>query len=124
MNKIITAIKSVSRIVQKESNKLLILMDQAIVSGGNFLLGLVLIRFLGLEDYGLFALLWMGVLFALSLHQAYITMPLMTLAVEKDGVAQQQYFQHLWRIQLVGSFGISLVFIGFSQLLNWWGDRN
>jgi len=61
--------------LKKDKNKLLVVLDQVIVSGGNFALGLVLIRTLGLADYGVYAVLWMGVLFALSLHQAFITMP-------------------------------------------------
>ena len=95
--------------LKKEGAKLLVLADQTLVSGGNFILGLVLIRLLGLEQYGLFALLWMGVLFALSLHQAFITKPLMTLAIGQKEAAQHNYFHVLWKMQFF--FGSSLVLL-------------
>lgn len=87
--------------IKKDLSKVLVLADQAIVSGGNFMLGLVLIRLLGLEQYGLFAMLWMGVFFALSLQQAFITKPLMTLAIGQDKATQHNYFHALWNIQYV-----------------------
>ena len=43
----------------------MVLFDQALVSGGNFLLGTFLARQLGVETYGTFALLWMAVLLLL-----------------------------------------------------------
>lgn len=93
--------------LKKDGAKLLVLADQALVSGGNFILGLVLIRLLGLEQYGLFALLWMGVLFGLSLHQAFISKPLMTLAIGQKKDAQHNYFHVLWKMQFF--FGSALV---------------
>ena len=96
--------------LKKDQNKLLVLVDQAIISGGNFALGLVLIRTLGLTEYGLFAMLWIGLLLVLSLHQAFITKPMMTLAVGKTAKEQQQYFKDLWWIQVAFSInGISFL---------------
>jgi len=112
--------------LKKDLSKVLVLADQAIVSGGNFMLGLVLIRLLGLEQYGLFAMLWMGVLFALSLHQAFITKPLMTLAIEQDKAEQHNYFHALWDIQtFFGSLlillltGLTYSFLTFEWTPDW-----
>ena len=102
--------------LKKDKNKLLVIVDQIIVSGGNFALGLVLIRTLGLADYGLYAVLWMGVLFALSLHQAFITKPLMTLAIDKTKEIQQNYFNQLWWIQMVFSGIVLLGITGITQI--------
>ncbi len=55
-----------------------ILADQMVLSGGNFVLVVLLARWLGIEAFGHFALAWMAVLFALSLHQAFITQPMFT----------------------------------------------
>ncbi len=79
---------------------MLVLLDQAIVSGGNFALGLILVRTMGLDNYGLFTVLWMGVLFILNLHQAFITKPMMTLAVKLPEVNRPDYFFHLFLLQL------------------------
>lgn len=51
----------------------------------------------------------MGVLFALSLHQAFITKPLMTLAIGQKEEIQHNYFHVLWKMQFF--FGSSLVLL-------------
>jgi len=101
--------------LKKDKNKLLVILDQVIISGGNFALGLVLIRTLGLADYGVYAVLWMGVLFALSLHQAFITKPLMTLAIDKTKEVQQNYFNQLWWIQLIVGGVVITAITGITQ---------
>lgn len=67
------------------------LSDQALVSGGNFLIAVVLTNFLGLEQYGLFALVWMGVLFCSSLHQALVIAPMMTIGAKQKIKYRRQY---------------------------------
>jgi len=54
-------------------------VDQAVVSGSNFLVGILLARTLGMDAYGIFVLGWMVVLFASSLQQAIVLNPLYTL---------------------------------------------
>ncbi len=104
--------------LNKDLSKLLVLADQAIVSGGNFILGIALIRILGLKEYGLFAMLWMGVLFALSLHQAFITKPLMTLAIGQSAKEQAHYFSTLGRMQVAFGGFLCLLLSGFMLFLN------
>ncbi|MCF8244684.1 MAG: oligosaccharide flippase family protein [Saprospiraceae bacterium] len=81
------------------------LLDQAFVSGGNFALGVLLARFLGMEAFGEYSLLWMGVLFVLSLHQAYMTQPLMSLFAGKK-TEGDQYLKSLFNLQLTVSAGL------------------
>ena len=57
----------------------IVLADQAVVSGSNFLLGVLLTRELGLAGFGTYSLLWMGVLFALSLNHAFISQAMLSL---------------------------------------------
>lgn len=90
----------------------LVLLDQVIVSGGNFALGVLLARWLGLSAYGMFSLLWLGVLFVLGLHQAFISQPLMTLFAQKTDTEQKDYFHSIIFIQMMLSVGL----IGFSTL--------
>lgn len=103
--------------LHRDDKKVLILLDQAIVSGGNFVLALILIRLLGLEIYGLFAMLWLGVLFGLSIHQSFITKPLMTLAATKKDNQLVNYFNTLWKIQLWGSLILFVGLFFFSNLI-------
>lgn len=52
------------------------LADQAVVSGGNFLLTIFVARELGPVDFGVFALVWTGSTFALAAHWALVSAPL------------------------------------------------
>lgn len=88
----------------------MVLFDQVLVSGGNFALGVLLARWLGLSAFGLFSLLWMGVLFALNLHQAFVTQPLMTLFAKKEkGGEREAYFHSVFHLQVFLSIGTGLV---------------
>lgn len=60
------------------NKKTLVFLDQIIVSGSNFLLGILLARNLGIEEYGQFALLWLIVLFFSSLQLSFIVSPMLT----------------------------------------------
>src|SRR3989339_1774999 len=64
------------------------LADQAMVSGVNFLTGILLARYLGLEEYGRFTLAWMAVLLCNSFQQAGIIAPMMSI-----GPKQKNFFQ-------------------------------
>lgn len=85
------------------------LLDQAIVSGGNFVLGVLLARYLGLAAFGTYSLLWMGVLFALSLHQAFISQPMMTLFAQKSGEHREAYFRTIFQVQILLSLALGLL---------------
>ncbi len=101
----------------------LVFFDQAMVSGSNFILGILLVRFIGIESYGVFALLWMGVLFALGINQAFITKPLMSIAPKLEDEKQEEYFQHLHIIQILVSvlfFILGMFVFIFSNLF--WED--
>jgi O-antigen/teichoic acid export membrane protein len=50
-------------------------MDQVVLSGANFLVGFLLIRFAGDRDYGTFVLVQSGLLLLLSIHNAWLTGP-------------------------------------------------
>ncbi|RMG67779.1 MAG: hypothetical protein D6722_12660 [Bacteroidetes bacterium] len=80
----------------------LALLDQATVSGSNFLLGVILLRALGSEGFGQYALLWMGAMLAAALHQALITTPMLTLGAKESGEAARRYDQAVTRLSLAG----------------------
>jgi len=108
-------------IQQLTTGKTVVLIDQAIVSGGNFVLGILLARMLGLEQFGLYSLLWMGVLFGLSLHQAFVTKPLFFLYVGKKDTAKASYLSSLFKIQMIISVGIVLLSFGAFGIQKWVG---
>lgn len=89
------------------------LFDQALVSGSNFISTLLVARLLGLYEFGVFATLWLVLLFINSLHSSIIVLPMMTLvSKQKDKI---YYFGSLFIGQII--FLIVTLFISF--LLIW-----
>lgn len=83
------------------------LVDQAMVSASNFLVAIILTRLAGLDIYGSFALAWMGLLLMSSIHQAFVLVPMMSLAPKKKTAEKEAYFQQTQLIQ----FGFTLVIL-------------
>lgn len=99
-------IQKIRHITSKNSHQLWTLSDQALVSGTNFLMGILLARLLGLENYGLFAFGWMLVLFVSSVQLAFIVSPLFTLYPKHAN--QENYVSAVHTIQIIFSV---LVFV-------------
>lgn len=100
----------VERLKKYQNKTHLGILDQMVVSGGNFMTGLLLARWLGLEQFGVFTLLWMIVLFALSLNMAIITKPLLTLIAKHS--TSTSYLGSVHSLQLFLAFaGGFLTFI-------------
>jgi O-antigen/teichoic acid export membrane protein len=72
-----------------------------LVSGSNFVLGILLARYLGVEGYGQFALLWLIVLFFSSLQLAYIVSPMLTLGSKKSFFITDRYLSTMMFLQLL-----------------------
>jgi O-antigen/teichoic acid export membrane protein len=66
--------------------------DQAIVSATNFLTNLMLARFMGLREFGIFVLAWMSVLFVNSLQTALIIAPMMSIGPKQEEKDRPSYF--------------------------------
>ena len=97
--------------------KSLTFFDQAVLSGSSFLLTIILTRVLSLEQVGIYALLWILVLFAQSLHQAAIISPMLVFGSKQvDGLSQLQYLNGLfyWHLALsvliASSVGVFMFF--------------
>lgn len=110
--------------ILKYKDKCFPLLDQAIVSGGNFVVGILLARTLGLEGYGEYALAWLVVLFCSSIHHAWIISPMYTFYPQLSGAKNASYFSALLAHQLLFSTVASaatwiLLKIAGKQLLGW-----
>jgi O-antigen/teichoic acid export membrane protein len=64
--------------------RLLALLDQGVVSAGNFFTLLFIARRLAAEDFGLFSLAMMATLFLANLHRALFTQPLNILGAAEE----------------------------------------
>jgi len=102
----------------------LVFADQAMVSGSNFILGILLVRWMGLEEYGVFALLWMGVLFALGINHAFVSKPLLSIAPQLEANKKQAYFKGLHTIQIFVSVLFLLTGIGLYFFAELFFEKN
>ena len=68
------------------------LTDQSIVSGTNFLTNVMLARFIGIREFGIFALAWMAVQFANSLQTALIVSPMTSIGPKQEEKDRPSYF--------------------------------
>lgn len=60
------------------------LVDQALVSGSNFITNILLARTFGFRDYGVFAIAWVVVMFVNSLQWAFVVTPMMSIGPKQE----------------------------------------
>ena len=108
-------IQSIDRFLTRYSHQHWALADQGMVSGVNFLTGLLLARYLGLEEFGRFTLAWMAVLFVNSIQHAAISAPMMSIGPKQPEAEAPAYYGAVMAQQLaLGFLAFVLVWIGVS----------
>jgi O-antigen/teichoic acid export membrane protein len=98
----------------------LALADQAMVSGVNFLVGIILARVLGVAGYGRFVLAFSAVLFLNSIQMSLILAPMMVLGAKKNQDEQPAYFGAVLMQQGCFAFLSVLLILGGGFLLVHW----
>ncbi|MES2186496.1 MAG: hypothetical protein V4505_18235 [Pseudomonadota bacterium] len=96
------------------------LLDQAVLSALNLVLGLVLIRLTAKESYGIYSQLYVVGIFASSMIDSLVTGPLTTLAPGLDGTARATLVAHLARYQQRLATGLALAFGLLVAGITWW----
>jgi O-antigen/teichoic acid export membrane protein len=86
----------------------LALLDQALMAGSNFLITILLARWLTAEQYGAYALAFSVFLFLAGAHEALVTEPLMVFGPSSYGNQRREYLGAVLWIE--GALG--LVFVG------------
>ena len=109
----------IKQLLSGEKTGWFLLMDQAVVSGTNFLTGILLARSLGLAGYGEFALAWLVVLFCSSIHHSWLISPMYTFAPKQKEGQKKAYFNSLMVHQLFFAVGAGLLALGFVSLTRW-----
>ncbi len=75
--------------------------DQIMVSGSNFATGVILVRGLGLEQFGVFTVAYALILLGISLQLSFICSPMITLAaLSEDGSTRARYLRGMFGVQL------------------------
>ncbi len=68
------------------------LTDQSVVSATNFLTNVILARFMGLREFGIFALAWMSVQFVNSIQYALVISPMMSVGPKQEREDRPSYY--------------------------------
>ena len=86
------------------------ILDQLIVSGSNFATTILLVRGLGLQQFGIFAIIYALILLANNVQLSFICSPMITLAaLNEDGAPRTRYLR--------GMFGVQIWFGGVVMVL-------
>ena len=64
----------------KINSKFITLFDQIVVSASNFFISILILRYLGIEEFGIFSFFWLIILFIGSIQQSLIISPLFSNA--------------------------------------------
>lgn len=90
----------------------LALTDQGLISGANFLLNLLLARWLAPQDYGIFAVAFTVFLVLNSFHEALVLEPLSVLSASHSPSRLNSYFSRQLRIQFGWMLAVASVLVG------------
>ena len=88
----------------------LVLLDQIIVSGSNFLVAILLVNFIGLEKFGLFSFLWLIYLLINTVQLSSIISPMMTNSNSYNDLSKKYYYGGVFIQQILLSI-ITIIFI-------------
>jgi O-antigen/teichoic acid export membrane protein len=94
------------------------ILDQALVSGSNFLLSITLARLLGPESYGAYTLVFIVFLLAAQVHQALVLEPMSVFGSSSDEQARRRYVSAVVWLSLILCAGMSLM-IGLAGTGAW-----
>ena len=95
------------------------LMDQGVISGVNFITGILLARFLGIVEFGVFTIAWLVIEFLQSMQYSLIIAPMMSIAPKQSEDERPVYMGAVIVHQLffsVAAFAVlilSMLTIGF-----------
>jgi len=97
-----------------------VIIDQAIVSATNFITALLLARFLGIYEFGVYSILFIALILIDTFHHSLFSAPMMTLAQGIIGSQDQSaYFNSVYTVQTISSLVItSLLFVIGMLVLN------
>ncbi len=110
-------------ITKFRNKKLLIFVDQTLVSGSNFILGILLARYLGVEGYGRFALIWLIVLFFSSLQIACIISPMLTLGSKKSLLVLDKYLTSMISMQFLFTLLSAVCLYAFFEIAVYFDEQ-
>lgn len=87
---------------QGKRRSVLTILDQLIVSGSNFATGVILVRGLGLEQFGKFTVAYAVLSLAFGLQVSFISSPMLTIgSLFSTAAAKRSYFRGMLGVELI-----------------------
>src|SRR5438876_369614 len=99
-------------------------LDQAILSGTNFAITIVLMKTVAKEEYGYYSIAFAVSLFLVSLQNAVVTTPLAVLLAGKRGAEKDDYVAALYWGQIIAAIPAAAIGIAASIIVYWFGIKN
>lgn len=95
------------RLLRKYADVNIALADQAMISGANFITAILLARFLGLDEFGVFTLAFLGIELLHTFQHSVIIVPMMSLLPKIEAHERRQYLDAL----VIGQILFTLVLL-------------
>ncbi|WP_299678499.1 lipopolysaccharide biosynthesis protein [uncultured Tenacibaculum sp.] len=96
-------------------------LDQALVSGTNFLSNILLAKYLGIEEFGVYVIIVLGMLLFTLIFQSLVTIPMMNITPK---VSLKNEYLKVVKIQSIG-FSLLLSLLAFLMInLSWIFNKN
>ena len=92
------------------SRRSVTLLDQAVASGSNFITGIILVRGLGLVEFGRFTIAFAILLLANSVQLSFISSPMITLGSLCTTPEERRRFVR-------GIYGVEMIFCGITSIV-------
>lgn len=84
--------RAIARHLPKVGSSAAIVGDQTLVSACNFIATALIARSLGLEAFGWYTMVWLMVLFAVSMQNGFIVSPMMSIGSKQDASEVVRFF--------------------------------
>lgn len=103
----------------RPSSELWALADQALISGMNFGTSVLLARTLGLEQFGVFSLGWLAVLFVNSLQMSLVISPMISIGPKLNEEETPRYYAAVGLQQLTVAAFCATGILVFARATGW-----
>lgn len=86
------------------------LADQMMISGANFAANIVLVRGLGLSDFGKYYIAYALLLYANALQMSFVASPMLSMAPLMEGKEKRRFVEGMLSVQVLASLALFVVF--------------
>ncbi len=96
--------------IRENSILLYVVSDQTIVSLGNFLISVLILRYIGIQEFGIFAFILLNVYFLNDIQLSGIISPMLTNGPKQNQKVISYFYGSIFILQIIFSFFCSIFF--------------